>query len=105
MNEETIFAAALERRKAHDRRTFLDDACAGNAELRAQVEELLKADSDAGSFLDHPPVGLDATVVSEVSSRDTPDSGTWATQLSFLQPCDKPDRLGKLDDYEIIAVV
>ena len=33
---------------------FLDDACAGRPELRTQVESLLKAHGDAGSFLDGP---------------------------------------------------
>ena len=71
MNEETIFAAALQRKSPAERRAYLDQACAGNAELRAAVEELLAADNDAGSFLNHPPAGVDATLVSDASSRDT----------------------------------
>src|SRR5262245_55680331 len=109
MTEETIFAVALEKKTSRERQTYLDEACAGKPELRAAVEELLQADSGAGSFLQRPPVGLDATVISDVSSRDTDGSGTWASHLSFLQPCDKPDRLGKLvskvGEYEIIEVV
>jgi serine/threonine protein kinase len=105
MNEESIFASALQKKTAGERLAFLDEACAGNAGLRAAVEELLHADSDAGSFLAHPPAAMDATVVSEPSSRDTINSGEWAFQLPFLEPCDKPDRIGKLDQYEIIEVV
>jgi Protein kinase domain len=105
MNEESIFAIALQKKTTGERLAFLDEACAGNAGLRAAVEELLHADSDAGSFLAHPPAAMDATVVSEPSSRDTINSGEWAFQLPFLEPCDKPDRIGKLDQYEIMEVV
>src|SRR5436309_1618060 len=104
MNEETIFATALEK-SAGERLAFLDEVCVGNAGLRAAVEELLHADSDAGSFLEHPPAAMDATMVSELSNRDTVHSGDWTVALPFLQPCDKPDRIGMLDQYEIIEVV
>ena len=36
------------------RRTFLEQACGEDSVLRAEVEELLAADSDAGKFLDAP---------------------------------------------------
>ena len=48
-----IFAAAA-RRPAAERAAFLDDACRGALELRREVEELLEADSCAGSFLEDP---------------------------------------------------
>ncbi len=59
MNEniETIFATAREL-QAQDRDKYLDDACGEDTELRHQVESLLAADSDAGSFLmsvEHAP--------------------------------------------------
>ncbi|MEO6195010.1 MAG: protein kinase [Thermoanaerobaculia bacterium] len=41
-------------RPAGERRTFLDEACAGNPELRAQMEALLTADEEAGGFLATP---------------------------------------------------
>ncbi|MGA7158883.1 MAG: tetratricopeptide repeat protein [Acidobacteriaceae bacterium] len=50
-NVEELFAAALDRRP-EDRRDFLDRACAGAPELRHQIEELLLADEQAGSFLE-----------------------------------------------------
>ena len=49
MNEETIFAAALEKKTATERQAFLDEACAGNADLRSAVNGLLLADAAAGS--------------------------------------------------------
>ena len=46
-----LFLAALERRPA-DRPAFLDSACGGDPALRAEVERLLRSDSQAGSFLE-----------------------------------------------------
>ena len=42
------------------RRTFLDEACAGDEELRREVESLLVADDQAESFLDTPALNLAA---------------------------------------------
>src|SRR5262249_55949553 len=48
---EQIFHQALER-EPESRAAFLDVACAGDAELRRQVEALLALDEKAGSFLE-----------------------------------------------------
>src|SRR5262245_62060165 len=53
MNEESLFAAALELPTTADREAFLDDACAGDAGLRQRVEKLLAADGGACPILDH----------------------------------------------------
>jgi non-specific serine/threonine protein kinase/serine/threonine-protein kinase len=52
MNEESLFAAALEMAGATERRAFLDEAC-GDARLRRRVEKLLAADERARGILDH----------------------------------------------------
>src|SRR5688572_13539505 len=107
MNEESIFAAALTKHSAAERVAYLDEACAGNAALRAQVDELLQASDDAGSFLNHAPVssgGTDATVAATRATDDTEKSAEWTGALSFLEPCDAPGRIGKLGHYEIIEV-
>ena len=41
-NERSIFIAALQREDAADRASFLDEACGGNADLRREVEGLLR---------------------------------------------------------------
>ncbi len=51
---DTLFGRALEKSPA-ERDAFLDAVCAGDAELRREVERLLAADDQAGTFLDHPP--------------------------------------------------
>src|SRR5262249_35635993 len=57
-----LFSKALECQTAEERAAFLDQACHGDAELRAQVEELLQAHHDAGSFLQEPSASQGATV-------------------------------------------
>ncbi len=47
---EEIFCAALELKEPAARRTYLDQACAGDAQLRAAVERMLAAHTDAERF-------------------------------------------------------
>ena len=48
MDEEEVFATALEMESADRRAAYLDEACAGRADLRRKVEELLGAHGRAG---------------------------------------------------------
>src|SRR5439155_8606772 len=50
---EAIFFAALERPPG-ERAAYLDEACAGDAELRARIEKMLFAQPHLGTFLDQP---------------------------------------------------
>src|ERR1700682_5887623 len=49
-----LFLQALEMRPLGERQEYLDGACAGDAALRAEVESLLRASDQAGSFLASP---------------------------------------------------
>ncbi|HPC95181.1 MAG TPA: protein kinase [Sedimentisphaerales bacterium] len=51
---EELFHQALELKDPEKRAAYLDEACAGDEELRAQVETLLRWDSEAGGFMDLP---------------------------------------------------
>ena len=51
MDAATILAEALNKAAGPPRDAFLDDMCAGNAVLRAEVAELLEAHGAAGEFL------------------------------------------------------
>ena len=53
-----VLQGALEQ-PAAARARFLDGACAGDAELRAEVESLLAASEDAGEFLNQPALEQD----------------------------------------------
>jgi non-specific serine/threonine protein kinase/serine/threonine-protein kinase len=48
MNEELLFAAALDKPTEAERRAFLDQACAGDVVLRKRVKRLLAAEEACG---------------------------------------------------------
>ena len=48
--EKTVFYAALDVADPAQRRQFLDQACASDAELRVAVEELLAVHADSEQF-------------------------------------------------------
>jgi len=62
MNEQSIFAEALDQPNEAERAAYLDRACQGNAELRGRVETLLRAHQAASAFLDEPAAGAVATL-------------------------------------------
>src|SRR5262245_8715780 len=59
---EAIFFDALERSSAQERAAYLDEACAGDPDLRRRVEKMLAAQAQAGSFLEQPVPGPMPTV-------------------------------------------
>src|SRR5262245_11259931 len=71
---DEVFDEALRRAAGPDRARYLDEACGGDVELRRRVDRLLRAVSEAGSFLetpaqdpsptvDQPPVESPGTVI------------------------------------------
>jgi serine/threonine protein kinase/WD40 repeat protein/tetratricopeptide (TPR) repeat protein len=62
MSEESIFVAALEKPTPAERAAYLQEACAGNDQLRRRVEALLSAHDQSGDLLDPPPLGAPPTV-------------------------------------------
>jgi len=61
-SKHEIFNAAAELVDDAERKAFLDKACGGDAPLREEIENLLRRDREAGSFLESPPPGLGATI-------------------------------------------
>src|SRR5215510_13816375 len=61
-----LLDAALERDPA-ERAAFLAEACCGDEELRREVESLLAACVEAGSFIERPPEQLAAELMAEHS--------------------------------------
>src|SRR5262245_25018374 len=55
MNEESLFAAALERPSPAERQAFLDEACGGDDGLRRRVELLLAAHEHTCGILERLP--------------------------------------------------
>ena len=54
MDEESIFAAAIERCPSGERAAFVDGACRGDDQLRSRVEALIRSHEEAGTFLNEP---------------------------------------------------
>ncbi len=54
-----VFEGALGRQGA-EREAFLNSACSNDAELRQEVESLLRSYGQAGSFMEAPAVALAA---------------------------------------------
>jgi serine/threonine protein kinase len=96
MSEQTIFLAALDKDPT-ERAPFLDEACAGDAELKRSVESLLRLHTETHGFLDVPALEqLEAAAFRQEEA---------AASLSFLAPSSEPGSLGRLDHYEILEVI
>src|SRR5262245_41203820 len=54
MNESQVFGNALKLASPDERTAYLDQACAGNPRLRADVEALLRAHANDTDFLEQP---------------------------------------------------
>jgi Tol biopolymer transport system component/serine/threonine protein kinase len=61
---KNLFHSALERESNH-RALFLDEACAGDASLRREVESLITSHEQTGSFIDSPAYELGAELLTE----------------------------------------
>src|SRR5947209_6530001 len=79
---KSIFGQALEIAGAADRAAFLDEACAGDAALRADVAGLLGALEQAGGFL-HRPAAADGGTGAYVPPSEGP--GTRVGPYKLLQ--------------------
>ena len=108
MQEQSLFIAALEKEDAVERAAFLDQACAGDPELRQRLDRLLEQHRRAGGFLETPAVPCVAAAIEALAgSGDTePPEGEPDDQaLDFLVPSDQPDSLGRLGHYEVLEVI
>src|SRR5262245_20063192 len=66
----SLFTAARDCRSAAERAAYLDQVCAGDTALRAEIEDLLRAHAEAGGFLE-PPDQLRPTVALDVPNTST----------------------------------
>ncbi len=61
---EELYHAALEREPS-ERAAFVNDACAGNPELRKEIESLLVCDESAAHFIETPAFDATARAIAE----------------------------------------
>src|SRR5262249_53711962 len=66
--QESVFLQALELPSPAERAAYLERACAGKPELRAEVEALLRAHEKSGDLLDLPDAPA-ATVDAPITER------------------------------------
>jgi serine/threonine protein kinase len=59
---EEVLQAALDR-APQERDSFLDQACAGDEELKSEAAALIRAHDDAGDFIEQPAIAQDARVM------------------------------------------
>src|SRR5215813_985324 len=69
-----LFEAALEM-LPEEREAFLERACAGDAELRREVQSLLDADDEAGHFMDEPPTNVGEALAAHQAPGSTEPGG------------------------------
>jgi eukaryotic-like serine/threonine-protein kinase len=78
MNERSIFSAALDIADAAERVAYLDRACGNDAALRRQIDRLLIAQGELGSFLDQPPPGIEkATAEGPITEKPGAEIGPY----------------------------
>ena len=93
---ESIFLAALEKGSADERAAYLNEACAGDEDLRRRVERLLNAHPKVGSFLEKPAapataspparlIGEDPGATTEQTRPITEGPGTQIGPYKLLQ--------------------
>lgn len=113
MNERDIFLAALEISNQEELSAYLDQACAGNAELRAQVQGLLEMHFETSQFLETPAAAsesvIEQTIVTDSASEGhhgyvDNDSGE-AIFRKYLRPSTRPGYLGCLGHYHIEEIL
>src|SRR5215831_15822056 len=66
---KSIFLAAIDEQAPAQWPAFLEQACAGDVVLRAEVEKLLRAQAAMGSFHETPRATLPATVEAPIRER------------------------------------
>jgi serine/threonine protein kinase len=96
MSERDIFIAALQKDDLAQRQAYLDEACAGQAVLREQVEGLLRLHANAGSFLEQPAVETGAT-------RDEVSPGRWIDPADLPPPSEGPGT--RIGPYKLLEQI
>ena len=71
---EEIFSEAVDLPAGEERASFLDARCGADAELRREVENLLRADEEAGAFIVEP--AFDVRAVTSIERRATAAAST-----------------------------
>jgi serine/threonine protein kinase/tetratricopeptide (TPR) repeat protein len=74
---KAIFLAAIDEHEPEQWPAFLDQTCASDVPLRAEVEKLLRAQAAIGSFHEAPRLALAATVDESITERPDTIIGSY----------------------------
>ncbi|HEX4072328.1 MAG TPA: protein kinase, partial [Planctomycetaceae bacterium] len=66
---DEIYLAALEKPTLREQSAYLDEACAGDEEMRQRVERLLRVQPHIGDFLESPAPEIAVTVIDSFTER------------------------------------
>jgi WD40 repeat protein len=104
----TILAAAVEIAAEPDRRQFVEEACAGDAELKRQVQELIANHFRAGRFLETPAIERAAAACAKPTcgggaAPKPAGSDDDIRSLLSASPC--LGALGRLGHYDVLERV
>jgi serine/threonine protein kinase len=93
LTAKAIFNRAIELATPEERQAYLEQACAGNAQLRQQVEVLLRSDGDQGS--DRPIATIDT---------NNADRGQWL-DLKALSATPAEDVGSRIGPYKLLQQI
>ena len=111
MNERDIFLDAIEISNPDERVAYLDRACGGNAELRAEIEELLRNHAVASQFLETPAAAMDSVIDQTIQAGLSIEEALAnrrsgeAEFRKYLKTATRPGWLGRLAHYEIEQIL
>jgi serine/threonine protein kinase len=113
MSERSIFLSAIEIADPIQRAAYVEQACGGDAALKAEVEALLDAHEQTTKFLETPAVteglAVERTVIKQFADEgEDQDAGAPAGEAEirkYLEPPTKPGWLGRLGHYEIEEIL
>ena len=72
-----IYLDAPEGASAEERKSYLDEACAGDPELRSRVEALFKAEKSGGNHLAEAPFERAAAAADPGNIHGAEEAGSW----------------------------
>ncbi|HKW29672.1 MAG TPA: serine/threonine-protein kinase [Verrucomicrobiae bacterium] len=100
---EALFDAARQLTSPAARQTFLDEACAGDATLRARVEALLSAQSDADKFFSEIAPFASTPRPGAGDSAAGPGSSGTETRAEGATPMEGPGT--RIDRYKLLQKI
>ena len=95
-NLDTIFCTAIAITSAEDRAAYIAQACGSDQELRGQVEKLVHAHFQAGSFLEQPAAEAGAT-------SDEVSPGRWIDPAALPPPSEAPGT--RIGPYKLLQQI